>query len=124
MNSASRSFFNFNAYKNALTSNDVRKCLDFFADDAEWIEYKRPHPPKEILMLRGKQEIAKHLTAIKESGVTLSIEDEVVTPNRAAFCILCTRSDGKRLIENALIHFKEGRIIQQIDVETSDNSIG
>ena len=115
MNYASRSFFNFNAYKRALTSSDIRKCLDFFADDAEWIEYKRPHPPKQILMLKGKNEIEKHLAAMKESGVIFSVEDEVVTPNRAAFCVLCSQSDGKKLVENVIIHYKNGRITQRIE---------
>jgi ketosteroid isomerase-like protein len=121
MNKLPNAEFNFAAFKRAFVSKDISRCLDFFAENAEWIEYKHPHPPKTIRLMKGKREIAGFLAEMKASNVTLSVEDEVVSPSRAAFCVLCTFSDGKKVVENVVIHISDGKITEEIDVETSDN---
>jgi ketosteroid isomerase-like protein len=82
--------FDFVAFKRAFVSKDVKTWLGFFAEDAEWIEYKPTHPPKTPRIMKEKSEIRDILADVKASKFTLAIEDEVVGPNRAGFCVWCT----------------------------------
>ena len=112
--------FDFVAFKRAFVSKDVKTWLGFFAEDAEWIEYKPTHPPKTPRLMKGKSEIRDFLADVKASNITLAIEDEVIGSNRAAFCVWCTLPDGKQVVENVIIHISDGKITRQVDVEAWD----
>jgi len=71
-------------------------------------------------VMKGKSEIRDFLADVKASNITLVIEDEVVGPNRAAFCVWCTFPDGKQVVENVIIHISDGKITRQVDVEAWD----
>jgi hypothetical protein len=60
------------------------------------------------------------LARVKSSDVRLELSDEVLGTTRAAFCVTCTLPDGRRIIENVIVHLKEGKIIRQVDVEAWD----
>ena len=50
----------------------------------------------------------------------LEIGDEVIGPDRAAFRVWCTLPDGRRIIEHVIIHYADGKITRQVDVEAWD----
>jgi SnoaL-like domain len=112
--------FDFKAFKRAFESQDVAAWADFYADDADWFEYKHGYPPRSPRHMAGKAEITEFLGRVKASHVELVIEDEVIGPERAAFCLWCTLSDGRRIIENIIVHHTNGRITRQVDVESWD----
>ena len=112
--------FDFTSFERAVEEQDVRAWLDFFADDAEWIEYKHTHPPRSPRRMAGRQEIGEFLAQIKAGNVDFEISDEVVGPTRAAFCLWCTLADGRRIIEHVIIHHLDGMITRQVDVEAWD----
>jgi SnoaL-like domain len=117
---AGSAIFDFPAFKRALVTQDVAAWTAFYADDAEWLEYKESYPPRSPRRMRGKREIAEFLARVKSSNVELVIEDEVVGPDRAAFCLWCTLPDRRRIIEHIIIHCRDGRITRQVDVESWD----
>ena len=120
MSSADAVPFDFPAFKRALTTQDLAAWIAFFADDAQWIEYRHGHPPASPHVLSGRGQIAQFLVQVKGSNVTLAIEDEVVGPTRAAFRVWCTLPDGRRIIEQVILHHARGRITRQVDVEACD----
>lgn len=116
--SATGSSFDFPAFKQAFTSQDVEFCISFYASDVDWIEYRHTHPPRAPNRMVGQSEIKTFLNDVKNSNVTLSISDEVIGPTRAAFRVICTLSDGmRRIIEHVTIHYTGNKITRQVDVE-------
>ena len=77
--------FDFLAYRRAVERKDAPVWLDFFAEDAEWIEYKPTNPPRSPRRMVGRRQIGEFLEQVKSSDVVLEIEDEVIGPTRAAF---------------------------------------
>jgi len=112
--------FDFNAYKKAYESQDIKAWVSFYAKDAEWIAYRHDAPPRSPSRVVGTQQIAAFLHRVQATKVRLSIADEVVGPTRAAFCVTCTLPSGRRVIENVIIHHCNGKIARQVDVEAWD----
>jgi len=103
-----------------MESQDVSAWADFYAEDAEWLEYKHNYPPRSPRRLSGRAEIKAFLSRVATSGVELRVSDEVVGPDRAAFCLWCTLGDDRRIIEHIIIHFHDAQITRQVDVESWD----
>lgn len=120
MNDRPRANFDFSAFKRAFVAQDISAWLEFFDENAEWVEYKHAHPPRAPRRMVGREQIAGFLRGVKASNVTLAIEDEVIGAGRAAFRVWCTLPDGRRIIEHVIIEFPNGRITRQVDVEAWD----
>ena len=112
--------FDYLAFKSAFEARNVDAWLSFFDEKAEWIEYRHNAPPASPNCMQGKSEIGSFLERVKNSNVHLELSDEVLGPTRAAFCVTCTLSGGRRIIENVIIHLRGGKIIRQVDVEAWD----
>lgn len=112
--------FDFKGFSRAFVDQDVEAWAAYFADDGRWIEYKHTNPPRSPRVMSGRKEIAGFLSSVKASNVALEIGDEVVGPERAAFRVWCTLPDGRRIIEHVIIHYVNGKIVQQVDVEAWD----
>lgn len=112
--------FDFDAYKRACERQDIKAWVAFYAKDAEWIAYRHDAPPRAPSRVVGSRQIGDFLRRIQATKVRISIADEVLGPTRAAFCVTCTLPDGNRVIENVIIHHREGKIARQVDVEAWD----
>jgi ketosteroid isomerase-like protein len=112
--------FDFAAFKRAIENQDVDAWLNFYADEAEWVEYRHNAPPRAPNRMVGKAQIGDFLRRVKGSNVTLAISDEVIGDTRAAFCLTVVMASGKRIIENIIVHFDSGKITRQTDVEAWD----
>ena len=53
--------FDFEAFKQALEGQDIAKWLAFYADDAEWIEYRHNAPPRSPNRMIGREQIGAFL---------------------------------------------------------------
>ncbi|HEY9844464.1 MAG: nuclear transport factor 2 family protein [Candidatus Sericytochromatia bacterium] len=112
--------FDFAGFKRAFVNQDVEAWIDYYADDAEWIEYNHDHPSQTPQITRGRQELLAHLQMIKASKLSLTIEDEIIGPERAAFRVWVVLSSGKRIVEHTFIYYAGGRIWKMVDVEAWD----
>lgn len=117
---ALRGSFDLPALVTAMEALDADTWLVFYAEDAEWIEYKPAYPPRSPRVIRGKKDIGDFLERIARGGITLSVEDPVVGPDRAAYCLWVTLADGRRIVENVIVRHENGRITRQVDVEAWD----
>ena len=115
-----QSGFDFDAYKRACEKQDVEAWASFYAKDAEWIAYRHDAPPRSPRRVAGVREIGEFLRRVRATRVRLSIGDEVLGLTRAAFCVTCTLPNGNRVIENVIIHHRDGKIARQVDVEAWD----
>lgn len=114
------SAFDFAAYRDAVERLDVERWSAFYADDAEWLEYRHANPPRAPNVMRGAATIREFLRGIAAAGITLTIERPVVDERRVAYMLTATLGDGRRVIENVILDHIAGRIIRQVDVEAWD----
>jgi hypothetical protein len=112
--------FDFGSFKQAFEAQDIELWLSFYDDGAEWIEYRHNAPPRAPNRMVGREQIGAFLGRVKSSNVRLSLGDEVLGPQRAAFCVICTLPNGNRIIENVIVHHAHGKIVRQVDVEAWD----
>jgi ketosteroid isomerase-like protein len=112
--------FDFAAYSRAFVEKDLEPWLGFYADDAEWIEYKPTAPPSAPVRMSGKAAIRAFLDGVAASDIGLALSDAVVGDDRVAFCVTCDLGGGRRVIENVILTIRDGRIVRQVDVEAWD----
>jgi len=115
-----RSAFDFAAFKDAFEGKDLDRWARFYADDAEWIEYRHASPPRAPNRMVGKEQIAEFLARVCSADFGITIADEVVAQDRVAFSVDCTFPDGKRVFEHVIARIEGGKIIRQVDVEAWD----
>lgn len=112
--------FDFEGFRRSFTEQDIERWLDYFAEDAEWVEYRHNAPPRSPNRMIGHAAIGAFLARVKASNIKLEISDEVIGDERAAFMVTCTLSDGRHIVENVIIHVTDGKITRQVDVEAWD----
>ena len=54
---------------------------------------------------------------MKGVGLKLTLSDEIIGSERAAFCVTCVLPSGKQIIEHVILHLAGGLIRKQVDVE-------
>jgi len=112
--------FDFAGFRAALEARDAGRWLPYYADDAEWLEYRDASPPRSPHVMRGREAIGAFLAEIAASRIELAISNEVLGDERAAFTITVRRADGRRMIENVIVDHRDGRIVRQLEVEAWD----
>ena len=112
--------FEFWAFKDAFERKDAYRWVQFYADDAEWIEYKPSAPPRDPLRMVGRKRIAQFIASPERSDIKISLSNEVLGRERAAFSVDVTLPDGKRVYEHTIIYIEDGKIARQVDVEAWD----
>jgi ketosteroid isomerase-like protein len=112
--------FDFAAYRTAFEARDVGPWLAFYADDAEWLEYRHSDPPRAPNVMRGKAEIGAFLERVAALSLTIELSHEVIASERIAFACLVTLADGKQILEHAICELRDGRIVRHVEVEAWD----
>lgn len=115
-----KSPFDFESFKRAFVAQDIEAWIAYYAEHAEWIEYNHENPPNAPQRTKGKAAILEHLRMIKDSNLTLVIEDEIIGPDKASFRVWVRLSSGKRIIEHTIIEYEGGLIGKMTDVEAWD----
>lgn len=112
--------FDFADFKEAFERRDAERWTEFYAEDAEWIEYKPSAPPRDPVRMIGRERIAEFLASLERSEIEITVSDEVLGEERAAFSVDVTLPDGRHVFEHTIVHFEDGRIARQVDVEAWD----
>jgi ketosteroid isomerase-like protein len=112
--------FDFAAYKAAFEGRDVERWIAFYADDAQWLEYRPGDPPRAPNVMRGRAEIQAFLEDVARSDLELTVHDEVLGRRRAAFAVTVAFPDGRRHLEHVIVDHRDGRIVRHVDVEAWD----
>jgi ketosteroid isomerase-like protein len=112
--------FDFAGFKRVFEAKDAAAWTGYFAEDAEWIEYRHFSPPRAPNVMKGRAAIGAFVAGVCAQPLKLQIEDEIVVAERAVFRLWVTLEDGKRIIEHIYLYFADGKITRQIDVEAWD----
>ncbi len=112
--------FDFVGFKTAMERKDSDSWLGFYADEAEWTEYRHFSPPRDPNRMVGKEQIADFIWRVCSSDVDIIIADEVIASDRIAFSIDVTLPDGKRIFEHTIANIENDKITPQVDVEAWD----
>ncbi len=112
--------FDFSAFKNAFERKDAATWAGFYAEDAEWVEYKPSAPPRDPVRMVGRKRIAEFLASLESSDIGISLADEVLGEERVAFSADVTLPDGRRVFEHTIVHIVDDMIVRQVDVEAWD----
>jgi hypothetical protein len=112
--------FDFPAFRTAFESKDVTAWLRFYAQDAEWVEYRHDAPPRAPHLMRGHGQIGPFLAGVAAADVDLAIADEVIGAGRIGFAVTATLPDGRRVYEHVILHLRGAHIARQVDVEAWD----
>jgi hypothetical protein len=92
----------------------------FYADDAEWIEYRYSAPPGAPHRMEGRERIRAVLEQVIAAGLRVELSDEILADGRAAFRADVELPDGRRIVEHTMIWTAGGAITRQVDVEAWD----
>jgi ketosteroid isomerase-like protein len=112
--------FDFAGYRAAFEAKDVARWLEYYADDAEWIEYRHTDPPRSPNVMSGREQIAAFLERVAALPLTIELSDEVIGSERIAFACVVTLANGDRIIEHVIAHLRDGLIARHVDVEAWD----
>jgi hypothetical protein len=110
--------FDFAAFRAAVEARDVDRWMPFFADAAEWVEYR--HKASSPRVTRGRDDIARYLDYVRRTDGELAISNEVVGDERVAFTLTATLPDGRLIVENTILDLRDGLIVRQHEVEAWD----
>lgn len=110
--------FDFAKFRAAYEARDAAAWLDFYADDAEWIEYG-PNLSACLRRMIGRAEISKFLQAASWPEV-LGFEEPEVDADRVRFCARIRDADGHRMVEHVMLLTQDGQIRRQVDVDVSE----
>lgn len=106
----------FEALRESLEGCDLDLMLAFYAEDAELNIVNAGTPPSLSFKLRGKAEIAKHLSTAYGQETSHRVEWEVVGKNRVMFQEACDYPDGSRVRVETTLEVPDGKIVRQVDV--------
>ena len=112
--------FDFAAFRTAFETGNAAAWAEFFADDAEWLEYRHSDPPRSPNRIQGRGAIAAFVEGVAAADLEIRIHDEVIGDERVAFAATIDLPDGRRVIEHVILHVEDGRIRRQVDVEAWD----
>jgi hypothetical protein len=112
--------FDLGAYCSAIEQKDLARWIEFYADGAEWYEYRERNPPRAPNVMVGKAAIRAFLEGVAASPLDLKVSHVVAAASRAAYHLTATLGNGDRIVENVILDLEDGLIVSQVDVEASD----
>jgi hypothetical protein len=110
----------FETLRRAIEERDAETLVGFYADDAEMRTVNKNTTPSSPQVLRGKEEISRHLRDVCGREMTHHIENEVIGANRVAFNEACEYPDGTRVLTAMTLDLRDGKVARQVNVEAWD----
>ena len=110
----------FEALRRAIEQSDGESLKGFYAEEAELYTVNRNTPPSSPNVIRGKEAIAEYIEDVCGRDMTHRVEREVIGEDRIAFNEACEYSDGIKVLGATTLEVRDGKIVQQVNVEAWD----
>jgi hypothetical protein len=110
----------FGALRQAIERCDPDLILGFYAEEANLSIVNANAQRSFPFELCGKAEIAKHLRGAFGQETSHRVEGEVVGDDRVTFREECEYLDGDRVMVETTLEVRDGKIVRQVDVVTTD----
>jgi ketosteroid isomerase-like protein len=120
MEATTRTKFDIGALKRAIEERDADAQLAFYADDAEIETASKADTPSSPRVLRGKEEIGSYLSDVTSRDMVHSIDQTVVSGDRAAYTLRCSYPGGAKVLCATVLDLRDGQIVRQVGVEAWD----
>lgn len=114
------STFDVDGFLGAVRAKDADAWSDFYAPDAEWLEYRHHNPPLDPQRREGNVSIHGFLKDVCSDDRHLHVEDLVVGEGSVWFRRMARLGDGRMMIEHVHLRIDAGLIVREIDVEAWD----
>jgi len=112
--------FDLDGFLEAMRNKDPDTWSDYFAPDAEWLEYRHHNPPRDPRRLAGNVSIHEFLREVCADNRHMHVEDLVAGPDSIWFRRMIRLDDNRMVIEHVHLHVDGGVITREIDVDSWD----
>jgi len=106
--------------RRAIEQRDGPLLSSLYADDAVLKIVDRLHPPSAPMEIRGKSAITESFNDICGRAISHRIEQNVIGDKSTAFTEACEYPDGNRVLCSALLDWRDGKVIRQVNVQAWD----
>jgi ketosteroid isomerase-like protein len=112
--------FDLEAFRRGYEDWDIEALLALYADEVELIQIDRDNPPSSPRVRHGKDVFKGMLEHCAAAGVKATVEHGVAGEDRAATTVICEFPGGRKVIANAILELRDGRIVRERDVLAGD----
>ena len=112
--------FDVEAFRRGYEEWDIQALLALYTDEVELIQIDRDNPPSRPRVRRGKDVFSGMFEHCAAAGVRATVENAVVGEDRAAATIRCEFPGGRKVVANAILELRGGRIVRERDVVAGD----
>jgi len=112
--------FDLEAFRRGYEGWDIDTLLALYADDFELIQIDGDNPPSAPRVRHGKDVLKGMLEHCAAAGVRATVENGVAGEERAAATVTCEFPGGRRVVANAILEIRDGRIVRERDVASGD----
>jgi len=112
--------FDIEEYRRAYEEWDIEALLACYADDVELVQIDREHPPSAPRVRHGKDLFRGMFEHCAAAGAKATVENTVPGQERAAATVTCQFPNGRKVLANAVVELRDGRIVRERDVTAGD----
>jgi ketosteroid isomerase-like protein len=112
--------FDIGVFKRAYEEWDIAALLALYADEVELIQIDRDNPPSSPRVRHGKEVFKGMFEHCAAAGVKATVENAVAGEDRAAATVTCEFPGGRRVVANASLELRNGRIVRELDIQSGD----
>ena len=112
--------FDLDAFRRGYEEWDIDALLALYADEVELIQIDRDNPPSSPRVRRGKEVFRGMFEHCAAAGVKATVENAVAAEDRAAATVTCEFPGGRRVVANAILELRDGRVVRERDVQAGD----
>ncbi len=120
MSLETRTAFDIDAFKRGYEQWDIDALLSLYADDVEQIQMDDATPPSAPGVHRGKQRLEQMFRHCAGHGVKATVENTVAGEHRAAATVTCEFPTGRRVVANAILDLRDGKIVRELVTAARD----
>ncbi len=112
--------FDLEAFKRAYEDWDIERLVGLYADDVELVQIDRDNPPSAPRVRHGREVVKGMFEHCAAAGVQATVENAVTGEDRAAATVTCEFPGGRKVIANAILELRDGRIVREREVVAGD----
>jgi ketosteroid isomerase-like protein len=114
--------FDLEAFRRGYEEWDIDALLALYADDVELIQIDRDNPPSAPRVRHGREVLKGMFEHCAAAGVEATVENAVAGEGRAAATVTCEFPGGRRVVANAMLELRDGRIVREREVVAGDQN--
>ena len=112
--------FDLEAFRRGYEEWDIEALLALYADEVELIQIDRDNPPSSPRVRHGREVLKGMFEHCAAAGVRATVENAVAGEGRAAATVTCEFPGGRKVVANAILELRDGRIVREREVVAGD----